>query len=412
MPRFHEEELLERPSTAPNGSPPSTVWTSAASRLRRNPLKGGPPVSFRMVRPSTAQPGARPSSQGGDSVAGSFQFTRGHSRSNSIRSDGGKGFKDLLDAQSEIKPSDFKTRVKAAGVRDYGEDVAERNLGENGFNLDSSHVQAFYAHASTRASFTQHRSSGSLYISDIRARSLNSSSQNPMPIKTGVFQSPRLSASDGPFGYSRTSSESIARRRQSVNTYMPTNQHGENGTAPNTRSGLRQTSHTKKPSLDLPALPPLELKAPVILGPPKMARPATSHAARIPRDSLVLAKEKKADHLVDDAISVNPLPNERSFPLKSLPRSHRGSVASPASPTKTPPRKRHSIQTLQSSSIANRESVFDTAPLAYPRNKLQQATKHEHNEVNHEVVPPAITSIDFDVAATASKAPGPTSSHC
>ncbi|GJC94341.1 hypothetical protein ColKHC_03167 [Colletotrichum higginsianum] len=43
-----------------------------------------------------------------------------------------RGFIDLLDAQSEIKPSGFQSRVKASGVRDYGEDVADRNIGENG----------------------------------------------------------------------------------------------------------------------------------------------------------------------------------------------------------------------------------------------------------------------------------------
>ncbi|KAI1268221.1 hypothetical protein F5Y18DRAFT_220846 [Xylariaceae sp. FL1019] len=43
---------------------------------------------------------------------------------------------DLLDAQSMFKPSDFHSRVKATGARDYGEDVADRNMGEN-----SSHSQ-------------------------------------------------------------------------------------------------------------------------------------------------------------------------------------------------------------------------------------------------------------------------------
>ncbi|CAG9939546.1 unnamed protein product [Clonostachys rosea f. rosea IK726] len=55
------------------------------------------------------------------------------------------GYIDILDAQGALKPSDFKTRVKAAGARDYGEDVAERNLGVNGVDLTSPAVQAFYA---------------------------------------------------------------------------------------------------------------------------------------------------------------------------------------------------------------------------------------------------------------------------
>ncbi|CAK7231792.1 hypothetical protein SCUCBS95973_008040 [Sporothrix curviconia] len=63
----------------------------------------------------------------------------------SIRSVNGKGHVDLLDAQSEFKPLDFHSRVKAAGTRDYGEDVADRNIGVNGCNLDSQPVQAYYA---------------------------------------------------------------------------------------------------------------------------------------------------------------------------------------------------------------------------------------------------------------------------
>ncbi|CAH0055374.1 unnamed protein product [Clonostachys solani] len=55
------------------------------------------------------------------------------------------GHIDILDAQGALKPSDFKSRVKAAGARDYGEDVAERNLGVNGVDLTSPAVQAFYA---------------------------------------------------------------------------------------------------------------------------------------------------------------------------------------------------------------------------------------------------------------------------
>lgn len=34
--------------------------------------------------------------------------------------------------------------MAAAGVREFGEDVAERNLGENGVNVDSNAAKAFY----------------------------------------------------------------------------------------------------------------------------------------------------------------------------------------------------------------------------------------------------------------------------
>lgn len=52
---------------------------------------------------------------------------------------------DLLDAHGQLGPSDFKARVKASGSREYGEDVAERNIGQNGLLLGSPAVQKFYA---------------------------------------------------------------------------------------------------------------------------------------------------------------------------------------------------------------------------------------------------------------------------
>ncbi len=51
---------------------------------------------------------------------------------------------DLLDAHGQLLPSDFRARLQASGSRDYGEDVAERNIGENGLLLGSPAVQKFY----------------------------------------------------------------------------------------------------------------------------------------------------------------------------------------------------------------------------------------------------------------------------
>ncbi|KJZ77071.1 hypothetical protein HIM_03392 [Hirsutella minnesotensis 3608] len=45
---------------------------------------------------------------------------------------------DILDAQSEFKQCDFKSRVLASGARDYGEDVAERNMRHITADLASS----------------------------------------------------------------------------------------------------------------------------------------------------------------------------------------------------------------------------------------------------------------------------------
>lgn len=77
-----------------------------------------------------------------------------HERSASIRSGdsgGTKGFVDLLDAQSTISRINFHQRLEAAGGRIYGEDVADRNIRENGFNLDNPVIRAFYEKPSRAA---------------------------------------------------------------------------------------------------------------------------------------------------------------------------------------------------------------------------------------------------------------------
>lgn len=53
-------------------------------------------------------------------------------------------FRDIFDVYFEFKFFDFWVRVKVVGVKDYGEDVVERNMGENGFDLELEYVKVFY----------------------------------------------------------------------------------------------------------------------------------------------------------------------------------------------------------------------------------------------------------------------------
>lgn len=95
-----------------------------------------PPIAAQYKSPLPAV-SLKPKSKGPASINGSVM---------SGRSGGGKvGYVDLLDAQGQLRPADFKTRLQAAGARDYGEDVAERNMGVNGVDLESPAVLAFYA---------------------------------------------------------------------------------------------------------------------------------------------------------------------------------------------------------------------------------------------------------------------------
>ena len=111
-----------------------------------------PPIAAQFVkRISTTAPSSllvtTPVSTGPASVTGSV-MSGGSAGAGTVGSGGGAGgarYVDILDAQGAFKPSDFKTRLRATGARDYGEDVAERNLGVNGVDLNSPAVVAFYA---------------------------------------------------------------------------------------------------------------------------------------------------------------------------------------------------------------------------------------------------------------------------
>ncbi|POS78385.1 hypothetical protein DHEL01_v203214 [Diaporthe helianthi] len=118
----------DRPRTAASTHSVSRDWSQSPARPRREPRK--PPVSFRKPSSLSSMSNAYQNTAhtGGsendiNSLASRLRRTNG-SRSSlgSLKS------KDILDAQEEIHPTDFRSRVQAAGARDYGEDVADRNI--------------------------------------------------------------------------------------------------------------------------------------------------------------------------------------------------------------------------------------------------------------------------------------------
>ncbi|KAI0469611.1 hypothetical protein F4859DRAFT_136641 [Xylaria cf. heliscus] len=134
-PRSHgpSSPRVERPRTAPSSQ---LGGITGRSSLHSQSMSEFPPLPKKKYGPYRLPPrvmtdiqvssaSARPAPSPG--VASTY--------SDSIRSGGSskpKGYVDLLDAQSLIKPSDFYGRIQATGARNYGEDVADRNrLGEN-----------------------------------------------------------------------------------------------------------------------------------------------------------------------------------------------------------------------------------------------------------------------------------------
>ncbi|RYP67144.1 hypothetical protein DL770_008682 [Monosporascus sp. CRB-9-2] len=143
-----------RPRTAPSEQPPggtsqSGTDSQAGAGLRELPAK-------RQAPPSKLAPEVRATSATDrHHTLSPLSLAFARDRTPSLFSSGSansKGFVDLLDAQSAIRPSDFYGRVKAAGAKDYGEDVASRNIGENGVDVNSPEARRKFQELDTRIS--------------------------------------------------------------------------------------------------------------------------------------------------------------------------------------------------------------------------------------------------------------------
>ncbi|KAF3005457.1 hypothetical protein E8E14_006439 [Neopestalotiopsis sp. 37M] len=170
------DDKLDRPRTAP--SQDRQIWSSSrrTGSMKTNPVPALPPVlpplplSSKPPRPPYRLPDKPEPSPSASSFRSrapwklldktdkvlpelpdldkplpSFAARRRSSSVNSIGSGLGNGYVDLLDAQAGIAPADFRKRVQANGVRDYGEDVADRNLTESTSNLHIPGSRASFA---------------------------------------------------------------------------------------------------------------------------------------------------------------------------------------------------------------------------------------------------------------------------
>ncbi|KAI1416764.1 hypothetical protein F5Y13DRAFT_204142 [Hypoxylon sp. FL1857] len=142
--------LLERPNTAPtHRSPEGSARPKSQSSHSVKPLPPPPKKRhgpYKLPSKVTNEPNDDVANNKSIYSAPSPTFVR--DRNSSIFSgDSGstRRFVDLLDAQSFIKPADFYGRVKATGTKDYDEDVADRNIRENGSNVNSGQSLEFYS---------------------------------------------------------------------------------------------------------------------------------------------------------------------------------------------------------------------------------------------------------------------------
>ncbi|KAH6631765.1 hypothetical protein F5144DRAFT_231085 [Chaetomium tenue] len=376
-PRFHDE-IVERPNTAPSDRPSSAAPSNDGSKGggRRRP----PPLSFRAPRAEMAAPVPRPGSRGSiSSITSVFRRTKGHSRVNS-RQDANKAFKDLLEAQSEIKSADSKARVQAAGARNYGEDVAERNMGQNGCDLGSEHVRAFYAQP-RRADSGDFRSLPGGKKLDPYKAGVRRRSALPNQYALPAYPAPESPSTVDP----RRSRKTDLARRRSVSTYLPPGL-GKIKFLPFDRTSayLRDSSpRTPTPEaekLDVTAAA-VELPTPVIPQLPKTTPAPASRSARF-RDSVELAKKRAEASVPEDSVADDTPASD--FAAWSANRSRRSSAM--LMPT-SPQRRNHSLYTLRSSasSIVSEETLLTTPlspPKTMPGDQVQGAAENQNNDAS------------------------------
>ncbi|KAI1177930.1 hypothetical protein F4777DRAFT_153419 [Nemania sp. FL0916] len=118
---------VERPRTAPSNQPFKTASTSS---LQSRSKSGLPPPPKKKYGPYKLPPKVMTDQVPSLAVKPAPSPGLVSIYSDSIRSDESaktRGYVDLLDAHSMIKPSDFYGRIQATGAKNYGEDVADRN---------------------------------------------------------------------------------------------------------------------------------------------------------------------------------------------------------------------------------------------------------------------------------------------
>ncbi|KAG9252626.1 uncharacterized protein F5Z01DRAFT_221148 [Emericellopsis atlantica] len=249
-----------------------------------------PPVPPIAAHYQASTPSSPVTSKGPGSVNGSIM-------SGSAQSAGGKaGYVDILDAQGALRPSDFKSRLRATGARDYGEDVAERNMGVNGVDLNSPPVAAFYtltgggplAYKSDGSAVDVH---GNKYAADAIPASLTTKVQGDDADQPSAMANQRLR---GPVFPARTTSLlPTARHRENTATGSHDNtsedimavrrlslQSASQGTASHPQAKSRPTSlHPALSSANSHGRPTSSSGLVTSLAPPSRPRDANSTAS-------------------------------------------------------------------------------------------------------------------------------------
>ncbi|KAB5572027.1 hypothetical protein GE09DRAFT_653656 [Coniochaeta sp. 2T2.1] len=400
VPTFRNDGA-DRPTSAPNAKPLTANWANT-SRLRKSNLGDQRALSTSKSERQSLRAGyASSSGNRTSSIVSSHAdgpqprpYTA-HQQSNPATSVIGMGYKDLLDAQSELKPLNFRSRIKASGARDYGEDVADRNIGENGHNLELPQVQAFYAQSTDSESprkpkpvstanmsrpYRRDASQQSLISksatveSRVRTKSLNSSNTQTYQHQRASFV-PELPP---PTTTAAQNSEQRPRTSDAVTSRQSRNIDPRGDTEPGIqREGPKARRLTYRHGPPLPLSPlrnSLDMGVEGMdsasfgqhLGPPVSKHAESSGTLKPEKDTTILTKGDNQpavkDHAKPDehAGSTRPPSSQRAFPLApSKPSTRRHSTAA-ASVTSAHRTYAHSMKPSIASSVASYHTAIDT----------------------------------------------------
>ncbi|KAI1092693.1 hypothetical protein F5B19DRAFT_453154 [Rostrohypoxylon terebratum] len=218
--------FLERPNTAPAHRAPE--GSARPKSQSANSVKPLPPPKKRYgpYKLPSKLPDEKNDNLSRNSIFSLPSPTFARNRNSSIFSTDStstRRFVDLLDAQSFIKPSDFYGRVKAAGAKDYGEDVADRNIRENRTSVNPAQAEEIFAKNFTFPRFDDDKDDNRTLPSrkrhsvgsGLRTKSISSNFHSTLP----VIMSPELPQENEDKG--ATQSLRKAPRRKSLHSYVP-----------------------------------------------------------------------------------------------------------------------------------------------------------------------------------------------
>lgn len=359
VPRHPSLVVEDRPRTAASIRSLSKDWSQFPNRPKREPRR--PPVSFRkpssLVSISTAYQNTAQVGEHDNDINSLLRLRRNNGSRSSL---GSIKSKDILDAQEEIRPTDFRSRVHATGSRDYGEDVADRNI-------------------------TRHRNGSLSPTPDPlqmgnRTKSLNSSSlfprvTAPRDLSQGLGSPLKELSSSEPVELNSFSSRN--KRRLSLNTYIPSGM-----VSPRSPGPIATSPHLMDDVASKDFAPSATNPGTLAAVPAKSLSPVTNNFSR-PRSPPVIQttttqgniSPSHRDHAFDGKIAeVLASDNISSSDISSYQRTSNqtlGHASVPRSPG------RQSYQTFRSSlasSITSRYPSTDLTPLGYPT--ARQAETH------------------------------------